>query len=68
MSRTLRLVVLALALFVWVPAALAGVTPGQPFPTDLETTPDATQATASTSRFRCPTARRTRRTAPTWPC
>jgi Big-like domain-containing protein len=45
MSRTLRLVVLVLALFVWVPAALAGVTPGQPFPTDLETAPDATQAT-----------------------
>ena len=36
MSRTLRLVVLALALFIWAPAAFAGVTPGQPFPTDLE--------------------------------
>jgi len=45
MSRTLRLVVLALALLVWAPAALAGVTPGQPFPTDLETTSDAAQAT-----------------------
>src|SRR6266540_3968964 len=45
MSTACRLVLATLALLVLAPSALAGVTPGQPFPTDLQTVADTTQAT-----------------------
>ncbi|MEP6978190.1 MAG: hypothetical protein ABI948_09070 [Thermoleophilia bacterium] len=45
MSTSFRLALVAFALLVWVPSALAGVTPEQPFPTNLQTVADATQAT-----------------------
>ena len=44
MRTLLRVTLLALAL-IWPGAALAAVQAGQPFPSDLYTTPDATQVT-----------------------
>ena len=45
MSTSFRLALVSFALLVWAPSALAGVTPEQPFPTNLQTVADATQAT-----------------------
>ena len=45
MSTSFRLALVSFALLVWAPSALAGVTPEQPFPTNLQTVAVATQAT-----------------------
>ncbi len=45
MSTSSRLALVSVLLLVWAPSALAGVTPEQPFPTNLQTAADATQAT-----------------------
>ncbi|MGZ8693378.1 MAG: Ig-like domain-containing protein, partial [Gaiellaceae bacterium] len=45
MSTSFRLALVSVLLLVWAPSALAGVTPTQPFPTNLQTVADATQAT-----------------------
>ena len=45
MSTSFRLALVSFALLVWALSALAGVTPEHPFPTNLQTVADATQAT-----------------------
>ena len=45
MSTSFRLALISVLLLVWAPSALAGVTPEQPFPTNLQTVAVATQAT-----------------------
>lgn len=45
MSAAFRLAFVSLALLVWAPSALGGVIAGRPFPTNLETVSDGTQAT-----------------------